>query len=95
MNGPRRVPDPIPAEAATTIEYAVRYTEHNAFDGREYLTTSPIGSSDHPDAAKATLERAARTREYQAENGLPVDAVAVTCTVNVTPWRPIEVAADV
>lgn len=78
-----------PKAAAQTTEYAIRYTEHSAYDGREYLCTAPIGSSADPAAAQAALDRAARTREYQAREGLPVDAVAVVCTVTVTDWRPV------
>jgi hypothetical protein len=73
----------------STTEYAIRYTEHSAFNGRLYEATSPLGSSSDPDAADAALRRAEQVREYQARTGLPVDAIAVVCTVTVSAWRPV------
>src|SRR5690606_28686819 len=65
--GSRRVPArPVMThEAKVTTEYGIRYTERSAFNGREYLSIQPIGSSNTPEAAEKALERAKSTREYQ------------------------------
>lgn len=76
-------------EPTTTIEYAIRYTERSAFNGKPYTAIKPLGSGPGSAPAQAALDRAVRVREYQAAEGLPVDAVAVVCTVTVTPWQEV------
>lgn len=84
-------------ENKVTTEYGVQYTEVSAFDGRHYPATVSIGSTvalSEEEAAQAAQDRASRVREYQAREGLPVDAVAVTCTVTVTPWAPLAAGGE-